>query len=1204
MVFTVKARKLEGQFLFVKRIDLHGFKSFADKTTFTLTPGITVIVGPNGCGKSNIADAVRWVLGEQSARYLRGTRMDDVIFNGTAHRKPLSFAEVSVTFDHSDGILGLDYQEITVTRRIYRNGESEYLLNKQPCRLKDILELFTDTGVGKEAYSIIGQGRVDEIIQAKPEERRYIFEEAAGIIKYKNRKREAQRRLAETAENILRLGDVIAELSAQVEPLAEQARQAKTYLAYREELKACEVDVLVSDALELRQKWQELEAELKLLADEIVEQQALVTQTETQLAQCQLDLDAKQSQVTEKQRLLQQLATELERQLGQIALKKEKIHSAEQWLAQWQANQQELKKEEAALNEERRQIAEKMVQMQGKIEAAEKELAEFKAELAALEAAPESIKEKVLQKELDELLEKIRRLKTEQEKILLEKKQITEQKQNLQKELETNSWQQEKLQRQKQSLQEKKRLELEQKENLTAQREQTQKETEVLQKQKSILEAKLQQRERNLWQKKNRLHVHQELEKAMAGYYQGVKTVLAAAKAGKLSGLYGTVADILTVPAEYVTAIEAALGASLQNIVTENENEAKTAIAYLKKVKGGRATFLPLNIIKPSKRRPVPAEITSLPGYLGVAADLVVAEKRFQPIVESLLGRIHVVSNLDAALAAARIFHYQERIVTLEGDMLFPGGALSGGVEKKQSGVLTRRKEAALLQAEVKKELTDINNLQKEKEKLAQKVQLMLEEEKQLLNKLQQIDLALKLTAQEEKYNAEQLVLARQREETLKQELHTIELKWQQISTLEEELAQKFAILQLEEESKRQELSQMAGLQRALELKKRDAQERYTECRVQLAAYRQQLEFLEQERKRNHKQYHELQERLRQWTEEREETAKQCNRLEKLLAEDQEKAAALQEEYNQLAFQLQEEEKMLKMQTTQFREESQKLRQLEKTVQALERKQNRRELERQRLETEIQAIVERLRDSWDLDFATAAGMARPVPEKKIAREKIQALKARMQALGTVNLGAIEEHQRVVDRLDFLNGQKTDLEIAKTDLLRIIAEIDKRMGEKFASSFAEINRSFQQVFAELFGGGRAQLRLTNPQVPLESGVEIEAQPPGKKLQNLSLLSGGEKALTAIALLFAFLKVRPTPFCILDEIEAALDEANLARFSKYLRSLAKQTQFILISHRKKTMEQADLLYGVTMEEAGVSKIISVRLRDYNLKDNVSA
>ena len=1190
--------------MFVKRIDLHGFKSFADKTTFTLTPGITVIVGPNGCGKSNIADAVRWVLGEQSARYLRGTRMDDVIFNGTAQRKPLSFAEVSVTFDHTDGVLGLEYQEITVTRRIYRNGESEYLLNSRPCRLKDILELFTDTGIGKEAYSIIGQGRVDEIINAKPEERRYIFEEAAGIIKYKNRKREAQRRLAETAENLLRLGDVIAELSAQVEPLARQAQLAQEYLDCREELKSYEVDVLVSDALELRRKWFELDTAAKKTADEIVQQQTVATQKEAKLAQKQLDLDARQSQVTEKQRQLQQLATEQERLLGQIALKQEKIQSAEQQLAQGQVNYRELKTEESALAGEKKQITENIRRVQEQIRAAEIRLEELKQDLAELEASPESIQEKTLQKELDALLTEMHRLQTEQEKILLEVKQFAEQKQKVQKELAEISQQIEKLQGKQQYFREKKWQEQEQKEALLEQYRQKQKEREALQKQKSSLEADLQQRENTLWQKTNQLQVIRELETAMAGYYQGVKTVLSAVKAGRLSGVYGTVADILTVPVQYVAAIEAALGANLQNLVAENENVAKSAIAYLKKVKGGRATFLPLNIIKPQKRRSVPPEVLSLPGYLGLAADLVATKEQFKPVIESLLGRIHIVSDLDAALKAARLLRYQERLVTLDGDIIFPGGALSGGKEKKQTGVLSRRKEATLLREEMQKETAAVSELQKEMEKLITAADKIMVEDKELQIRLQELDLTLKLTIQEEKYTEEQLDAVKEKEEILQQELQKIEMKLQQIAAAEKELEHKLTALQLDEGNKRKELSHLAGLQWAQELKKRDLQERHTECRVQMASYRQQLEHLEQELLRNAKQDSELQRRLQQWEEEVEKTTERRRQEEVLLAEAREQERDLQQQYHELATWLQEEEKSLKLQTTQFREETQNLRQLEKAVNSLERKLNRLELQRQRLEAEMQAIIDRLRDSWDLEFEAAASRARPVTEKKIAREKIQELKAHIQALGTVNLGAIDEHQRVVERLNFLNGQKADLEMGKTDLLRIITEIDKRMGEKFASSFAKISKSFQQVFSELFGGGRAQLRLTDPQAPLESGVEIEAQPPGKKLQNLSLLSGGEKALTAIALLFAFLKVRPTPFCILDEIEAALDEANLARFCHYLRSFSQETQFIIISHRKKTMEQADILYGVTMEEAGISKLISVRLRDSKLDTHVSA
>ncbi|MCW3489937.1 chromosome segregation protein SMC [Dethiobacter alkaliphilus] len=1183
--------------MFVKRLEMHGFKSFGDKTIFDLTPGITVVVGPNGCGKSNITDAVRWVLGEQSARHLRGTRMDDIIFGGTANRKPLSFAEVSITLDHSDGALGLDYQEVTVTRRLYRTGESEYLLNKRPCRLKDILELFMDTGIGKEAYSFIGQGRVDEILNARPEERRQIFEEAAGILKYKTRKREAQRRLAETAENLLRVGDIIHELSGQLEPLSEQADTAQKYLQLRDKLKNREIDVLVHDAEQLRTRWYEVDEKARAAADELLEKQTATGRGENELATKQLALDEEQAAVSAMQKEAQRLGSELEKIQGKSAVTQEKIHGVERQLADGAAYLNDLDDQKEILAQHRVRIENEMAAVNETLKQAKEELINAQKALTDMETSPEAVRSHSGQQELEKLMPMVRQLQTEHDRLELELEQLQETRQNLCVQQEEKAAQTAALNHQGQAL-------LAQKDELLAQKEQLQKQGDALQKQREELTHRSMElsnrqkgQEKELADKKHRLRLLTELEEAMAGFHQGVKSVLAAQKKQQaFPGIQGTVADILQVPSTYVAAVEAALGTALQNLVAEDDGVAKEAIAFLKKSKGGRATFLPLNTLSVQPRRNHPVGLADQSGYIGVAADLVQTEERFTDVAESLLARVHVVENLEAAVPVARMLRFRERVVTVEGDVILPGGAMSGGFDKKQqSGVLTRRKQTAALKTEIAAINKGLQHTESQIAEVENSLQACANDVLAQEEKLKNLDLSLGLKENEIALLAQQTDAVRQAEKGLSDELDALEQKRRERSAALTAALEKLGECQEQERSLRVELAQLSGLLSAREEEKRSLREQYTECRVRVASLQKQYEHFQQELERLAGEQEQLEKRRRQ--KEAEIRGQKTLRLDmdSTIEASKEETTALEKERSDLLKVLVNREEDLKAKTTAFREETEQLRQMEKSLTSLERKQARLEVEKGRVEVEMQSALDRLRESWELEFDQAQKLANPLEDKKAAQAEIRHLKEQITELGNVNLGAIDEHNRVAERVEFLTAQQEDLREGEKDLLRIIKEIDSRMGEKFAHSFAIINEQFSVVFKELFGGGRAHLRLTDPDHPLEAGVEIVAQPPGKKLQHMSLLSGGEKTLTAIALLFAFLKFRPTPFCILDEIEAALDEANLNRFTDFLRTYSEQTQFILISHRKRTMEQADILYGVTMEESGVSKLISVRLRD---------
>jgi len=1181
--------------LHIKRLEIHGFKSFADRTSLELAPGITVAVGPNGCGKSNIADALRWVLGEQSVRLLRGVRMEDIIFNGAASRKPLGFAEVSVTMDHNDGRLGLDYREVTVSRRLYRDGTSEYLLNRRVCRLKEILDMFMDTGIGKEAYSFIGQGRIDEILHARPEERRLIFEEAAGVQKYKNRKREAERRLFETHENLLRVDDIIRELSAQLEPLQAQAASARRYLDLRDELKNTEVALFVHDAGNSRNRIRETESLCRKAADESLHRQADIAKRDAELTACQIALDEKQALLTKTQYETQHLSAEMEKARGMLVLTEEKLRSIQHLAASLSADISESNRQVAALETGDRQDQNEVAEVTESIIKLSAELVDLENSLRAMDNPPEAELVRLSQVELDNLLTEMRTLQSESERQRLGSEQVTAQMDRLRQEKEKKA---EAL-----SLIEGKRANLlaaqsslRQEWELKLSRKSTsQRQAEELQAQKELLDRQIREGEKRLAATEGRLRLLQELESTHTGYTHGVKVILEAKKANDpvIRDVLGTVADFLQVPAPFVAAVEAALGPALLNLVTKDDTVAKGAIAWLKKVNGGRATFLPLNLLALQQSQRKAANLQHFDGYLGVASSLVDAPSPFKKVVEMLLSRVHIVRDLDTAVPVARALHFRERVATLDGELIQPGGAMTGGREKSRAGILSRRREIGELAQAQAKEGEQLHALTGEQTVLSGKLETELQLSKEL---------------DDQCFRYEQEIALEEREITLLCE-HALALA-ASLASLEEEavvLTEQVAVFSAAGQTALKSLEELAGRERevrvnlahlqgklaAREQERSDLRERHTECRFRLAASREKQEYFAAANERQAKVKHELSTAIRQKEDELGKCQVSSLELKHELSAAREEEAALEQALKQLISELSLRENSVRMLSSQLQTKRDGLRQSEKEFSALERRQHRLELEREKSEHELQAVLDRLRHSWQLSLEEAEMLSPALVDHSAALERAAGLKQELLSVGTVNLGAIDEHLRITERIDFLTAQRNDLSAAGNDLQKIIRDVDVLMAEKFAAAFDVLNENFGQVFRELFGGGKSLLKLTDPKNLLESGVEIIAQPPGKRLQHLSLLSGGEKALTAIALLFAFLRVKPAPFCVLDEIDTALDEANLTRFNSYLRRLSAETQFILITHRKNTMEQADMLYGVTMEEPGISKLISVRL-----------
>lgn len=1192
--------------MYIKRLEIFGFKSFADRTTLELAPGITVSVGPNGCGKSNIADALRWVLGEQSVRLLRGSRMDDIIFNGAASRKPLGFAEVSVTMDHSDGRLGLDYREVTVTRRLYRDGTSEYLLNRRACRLKEILDLFLDTGIGKEAYSFIGQGRIDEILNSRPEERRLIFEEAAGIQKYKSRKREAERRLVETHENMLRVDDIIRELSAQLEPLQAQAAAARRYLGLRDELKSAEVAIFVHEAKNLRSRAGETDALWRKSNDAALQIQTEIAGKEAGLTASQIDLDEKQAALLQIQQEVQHLSSGLEKSRGLVSLTQEKLRSAQLQATGLTADIRELNRQYSVLESGSRQSNEELAVITATIEKLAGELLGLENSLSAVLNLPEAEQARLCQLELESLVAGTRSLQSEYDRLRLAGEQLAERLNRLRQEKEQKEEELSLLETKRASLsaaQINLQRELEQK---SGQRHDCQRNVAELTASGNLLDRQIREGENRLAEIEGRRRLLQELETGHAGYGQAVKMILEAKKGNDpyWTGVLGTVADILQVPAPYVVAVEAALGPALQNLVTEDDIVAKAAIAWLNKVNGGRATFLPLNLLAEQQSYRAAGNIQHIDGYCGVASVLVDAPSRFRKIVDMLLSRVHIVRDLDTAVTAARLLRFRDRVTTLDGEVIYPGGAMTGGREKKRGGILSRRRDIEELGQTYAREQEKLTLLVRERSLLSGR----LEEARQLTNAL---DEQYHRHEQEIALNDREIVFLREQSLTLTASLRSLDEQAGMLSGQADDItgAERAALGQLagaadKEREIRITMAQLEGKLAAREQEKKYLQERHTEHRIQLAAQREKVEFYEAARERQATAGQELAAAIRLKEEELAKCRTYCLELQDELAANEESAAALEQSQKRKLSEYATREKAVRMLAGQLNAEREALRQAEKEFSSLERRQHRIELEREKLEHELHSVLDRLQQSWQLEFAAAESVAAPLVDYPAALEQAGMLKQALREVGTVNLGAIDEYSRVAERINFLTAQHDDLSLAGRDLRKIIREIDGLMAEKFAAAFAVLNDTFGQVFKELFGGGKSLLKLTDPQNLLESGVEIIAQPPGKRLQHLSLLSGGEKALTAIALLFSFLKVKPAPFCILDEIDTALDEANLTRFNSYLRRLAAGTQFILISHRKRTMEQADMLYGVTMEEPGVSRIISVRLAAATRLENSTA
>jgi len=1185
----------EDKEMFLKRLDIIGFKSFAERIEVDFVPGVTAVVGPNGSGKSNITDAIRWVLGEQSAKSLRGSKMEDIIFAGSDSRKALNYAEVTLTLDNTDQGLGIDFNEVSVTRRVSRSGESEFFINKQPCRLKDIIDLFMDSGLGREAFSIISQGKVEEILNSKAEDRRTIFEEAAGVLKYKNRKKKAEVKLFETQDNLNRVNDILNELESQVEPLKIQASMAKDYLEKKEELEKIEVAVTVFEIEDLHQKWENLTKQLEEHQQEELKLSSELQVKEAKIVEIRDRISALDESITDLQNVLLHASEELEKLEGRKEVLKERKKNAAQNKEQLKANISELTERISQLKKNRDLQAESFKVLGEQVKKLQLELKEKQQKLQLftenIEEKIESLKSEYIEmlndqagakneiKYIDQQLEqqerKSSRLDAENEKYLQERQIAQSKKAEIQVALE------------------------EIQANLTDQvvtfREQ-QRKLESVKNNYQKQEKTLYQAYQLLQQAKSRKELLEEMEDDYTGFFQGVKEVLKA-RGNKLMGIEGAVAELVTVPKEYEAALETAFGGALQHIVVDNELNARTAIQYLKQNSFGRATFLPLSVMK--GRSLSSAQLSSIqnhPSLIGPAVSLVTFDQKYAEVMNNLLGNVVITKDLKGANELAKILQYRCRMVTLDGDIVNPGGSMTGGATKqKSSSLLTRKGELENL----KEKLVVMEEKTTDLERVVKTLKEEVQKSEQQLDEIRQAGEDLRLREQSVKGDFREAELG---ERNINDRLAIYDLEKGQFSDEKETLIKRKMELSEAIENYRVSIAELdTQITKLTEQKTIDLSSKETltneinDLKVEFASKNEQFTNAQDRFALINKDLEESEQKLTIYTEDLDLLTSEMTNSSS--GEEQIEAAAKRK--------LQDKEATLQLITARRQERLSLQDSLEDTeLSAKELKRLHKgmitvlkdeEVKINRFDVELENRLGHLREEYLLSFEGAKEqypLTVPVDE---ARKRVKLIKLAIEELGNVNLGAIEEYDRVSERYVFLNEQKTDLQEAKDTLFQVIEEMDTEMKRRFEQTFEGIRVHFEPTFRTLFGGGRADLVLTVPEDLLNTGVEIVAQPPGKKLQNLGLLSGGERALTAIALLFSILKVRPVPFCILDEVEAALDEANVHRFSQYLKRYSAETQFIVITHRKGTMEEADVLYGVTMQESGVSKLVSVRLEN---------
>ncbi len=1186
--------------MYLKSIEVQGFKSFANKINFQFHNGITGIVGPNGSGKSNVADAVRWVLGEQRIKQLRGASMQDVIFSGTETRKPLGFAYVAITLDNADHQLAIDYDEVTVARRLYRSGESEYLLNGTPCRLKDVNELFYDTGIGKEGYSIIGQGQIDQILSGKPEDRRELFDEAAGIVKFKRRKLTAEKKLEDERQNLVRVNDILQEQEKQIEPLEKQSEKAKVYLRKKEELKNFDVNVFLLENKKVRDQLTGVQQKYDIASGDLARTRERHEKIKNEYEQIEQTIEELNASIEEGRTSLTDTSVLRGKLEGEINVLKEQIHSAEGNKAHFQTRLDTLNEdirlktvEKDSILADKKNTDDKLAQVEQARGEARDALLEVQAGIEALNNGIEEHKNAIIQTlneraaiktqlgRLDSTMEQVQIRKAELNSRLLRARSDEEEQnaaiQELEQEFEQVTEQITALNRDKKKMETR---------------------IEEMKGELAGTDAGLQKAQASYHQEKSRLDAITNLTERYEGYGNSIKRVMECKE--KEKGIIGVVADIITVEKKYETAIETALGGNIQNIVTDDEETAKRMIAFLKENRYGRATFLPLTSITNPQEFKNP-EALHEKGVIGMADELVSLDKRYRNVAKAMLGRIMVVDNVDNAVKIARKYEYGIRMVTIEGELLVPGGAISGGAFKNSSNLLGRRREMEELEKKVKTLAAQIERYLKDIENIKQERNTLRADVEDAKNRIQEMFI---------RQNTARLNVIKAQERREETEKGFDELKCEQ-----KEIEQKIIDITREKENTVKKIADSEQLEQDLTEKINAAQTELEETRrsetekaakasswdVEIQKILQRQEFEQQnlnridgELLRLRSDLVEIQEGLRNNDE---DVAHKKESIEQIVQTIEASHTAQTEAEKKLKEDTARREELSAKQKNFFREREA----LSEQMNSLDKEVYRLNAQKERMEESIESQINYMWDEYEITLSDASALRdETLSDLGAMKKEIARLKDEIRKLGDVNVNAIEDYKNLMERYTFLKTQHDDLVEAEKTLQGIITDLDAAMRAQFKEKFADICREFDKVFRELFGGGKGGLELQEDEDILEAGIRIIAQPPGKKLQNMMQMSGGEKALTAIALLFAIQNLKPSPFCLLDEIEAALDENNVGRFAKYLHKLTKHTQFIVITHRRGTMENVDRLYGITMQEKGISALVSVNLIDRELDD----
>ncbi|MDY4250960.1 MULTISPECIES: chromosome segregation protein SMC [unclassified Clostridium] len=1187
--------------MFLKSLEIRGFKSFADKTNLNFKKGVTAVVGPNGSGKSNISDSVRWVLGEQSVKTLRGGKMEDVIFAGTQFRKAVGLAQVSLTLDNSDNSLDTDYSEVTITRRIFRSGETEYLINNQKCRLKDIHSLFMDTGIGKEGYSLIGQGKIEAILSGKADDRRAILEEAAGIVKFKSRKEEAERKLSNTENNLTRIRDIISTYEERIEPLKEEREKALKYNVLSDDLRVREVSLLVNNIGVIDKDIKSINVEITNKSENIKEKREILNKLKEELVHLEEEIETIEKKNNAEKTEYYTKKEEVNKSLNDIEIYKERIKNFEEVIKK---DNEEILRLEEVLIKSRKEKDLLLIELEEKIkEQINKEnlIKEFEStnyklinEIKKLEEDSEKIKEDEFEilRRTSEINNDIAIINKE----IVNKEELSTSGENNLKAIEGNI-----------SINIATISSINEKIN-TIKKLKEEIEANIIDNRKKIgaLSSQLTRKERFIREIAKKINILdgklttlRDLEKSYEGYQLSIKKLMERIEKGQIP--YGKGASVLgeifTVDKKYETAIEISLGGAISNVITEDENTAKLLIEYLKKNSLGRATFLPLNIIKGSRIN-VSNDIKNVKGYIGLASDLLNYDNKYKEIMDYSLGKTIIAENMEAALIISRLGNYKIRIVTLDGEVISPGGALTGGsiYKKNNSSILGRRREIQELEESINTNKSSYNSELLLLDKIRDEIR---EIDEDILNKSDDIhEKNIDITRFESEVRAlenESLKLKNSLEVSKKE----ISLNNETLVKLRDEIVKKEENLRLLQNTKEENKERIEIIQREL-IEKKEVFDKIKEENIQVKIEKAKLDEVVYSRqsdlRRKEKEEKEKEERIFSLKKDNDEKSSNINYLRKLIEDKTMFISEVNKRLNELedVFKFDEASRISLKDKLKIKDGESNL--IIEEIRVLEIDLNRKEISFAKLESERENYYIKLNEELNLTLAEAMEIAVKIENISKVKEEIFKIKNQITELGTVNLAAIAEYEEVCEKYQFMSSQEEDLNMAKEELMTVINEMTIKMQELFRENFTILNKNFNETFKDLFKGGNAELILGEGD-ELTADIEINVQPPGKKLQNINLMSGGEKVLSAIALLFAILKMKPTPFCILDEIEAALDDANVYRYAEFLREFSENIQFIVITHRKGTMEASDVMYGITMEEKGVSKVVSVDLSKEN-------